>query len=104
MIIGNLIFDKGRSKHLNGIEFKCADPCILILSLEFFLVDGKTKVSQNYIPIEADQDILWLQISVDNTFFMKLQECLGKLIAYFLSVAFLNRFDYRVGVLVEISI
>ena len=75
MVISDLVFSEAWTEHLNRVEFESSHSCILILSLEFFLIDSEPEVGQEYLPIEADQDVFRLQISVNNPFLMKLHQC-----------------------------
>lgn len=104
VVICDLVFSEAGAEHLNGIEFESPHPCILILLLEFFLIDSEPKVGQEYLPVEPNQDVLRLQISMNDSLFMKLHQCWGELIANSLSNWFFHRFIHRVGEFVEVSI
>ena len=72
VVICDFAWFEARAEHLYWVEFECSNSCILILLLEFFLIDCKPEIRQVNIPIEANHDVFRLQIPVDYSLLMKL--------------------------------
>jgi hypothetical protein len=103
VIVSDFTLLEARCEHLNRVELQGTHTSILTLSLELLLKDSKAEVCYVHTPIEAHHDVLRLQVSVYDSFLVNLLECVGELVADFLSMAFLGRLLIWARILVKIS-
>ncbi len=72
VVVRDFVFLETRREHFYRVKLKSAHSCVLAFFLELFFKNCKAKVCYIDTPVEADHDVFWLQISMDDSLLVNL--------------------------------